>query len=266
MNFDLDGRTAYAYTGGKALDPALPGVVFVHGALHDHSVWILQSRYLAHHGRAVLAVDLPGHGRSAGPALGVEDAGRWLADLVAASGVQRTALVGHSMGSLIALEAAARLGERATQLVMCGTAYPMKVSNTLLEMSQRDTLRAIDLVNTLEHSTRAAKPSCPGPGFSIHGGNRALMRRMQRGYAQGNLFHFDFAACDAYCGLEKAAGALRCPTTLVLGERDQMTPPKATGALQQALKPEVVTLPVGHNVMAEAPDDVLDAIVAALQH
>jgi len=265
MKWTLDGRTAYAYTGGRALDPALPGVVFVHGALNDHSVWILQSRYLAHHGRAVLAVDLPGHGRSAGPALSVEDAGRWVADLVAASGVARTALVGHSMGSMIALEAAARLGERASALVMVGSAYPMKVSPALLEASRTRVHEAIDMVNALSQSTHAARPSCPGPGFSIHGGNRALMRRMQAGYGQGNLFLHDFSACDAYAGLPQAAAGLRCPVTLVLGARDAMTPPRAAASIAQALKARTVTLDAGHSLMAEAPDAVLRAIVQALQ-
>jgi pimeloyl-ACP methyl ester carboxylesterase len=265
MNMEIDGHTAYAYTGGKPFDPALPGVVFVHGALHDHSVWGLQSRYLAHHGRAVLAVDLPGHGRSGGAALDVPAAGRWLAALIEACGLRRTALVGHSMGSLIALEAAALLGARASALVMVGTAYPMKVSARLLELCQRDVLAAIDLVNVLSNSTRAAKPSNPGPGFSTHGINRALMRRMQRGYTQGHLFHLDFSACDAYGGLEAAAPKLQCPVTLVLGARDQMTVPKAAAPIAQALKARVVTLPVGHNLMAEDPDGVLNAIHSALQ-
>jgi pimeloyl-ACP methyl ester carboxylesterase len=264
VNIDLDGHTAYAYTGGKPFDPALPGVVFVHGALHDHSVWILQSRYLAHHGRAVLAVDLPAHGRSGGPPLGVQAAGRWVASLVQASGLRRTVLVGHSMGSLIALESAAQLGARASALVMVGTAYPMKVSPKLLELCQRDVLAAIDLVNSLSNSTHAAKPSHPGPGFSIHGSNRALMRRMQRGYNAGNLFHAAFSACDAYAGFEAAAGKIECPVTLVLGTRDQMTSPQAVAPLVAALKPRVVTLPVGHNLMAEAPDGVLDAIESTL--
>lgn len=264
MNVELNGHTAYAYTGGKPFDPALPGVVFVHGALHDHSVWILQSRYLAHHGRAVLAVDLPGHGRSGGAVLDVTQAGRWLCQLIEASGLRRTALVGHSMGSLIALEAAAQLGERASALVMVGTAYPMKVSPKLLELCQRDALAAIDLVNGLSNSTHAAKPSHPGPGFSIHGSNRALMRRMQRGHAPGNLFHDDFKACDAYAGLEAAAPRLKCPVTLVLGARDQMTSPKAVAPIVEALHPRVVTLRVGHNLMAEDPDGVLNAIAAAL--
>jgi len=265
MNIHLDGHSVYAYTGGKPLDPSLPGVVFVHGALHDHSVWILQSRYLAHHGHAVLAVDLPAHGRSAGAPLDVAQAGRWLARLVEASGLRRTALVGHSMGSLIALEAAANLGARASALVMVGTAYPMKVSPKLLDLCQRDALAAIDLVNTLLHSTHAAKPSHPGPGFSIHGSNRALMRRTQRGCGDGNLFLADFSACDAYGGLEAAARQIVCPVTLLLAARDQMTPPQATAPLVAALKPRVVTLPVGHNLMAEAPDGVLNAISEALK-
>ena len=69
MRISLDSHEAYAYTGGRAFNPALPTVCFIHGAQHDHSVWILQSRYLAHHGYGVLAWDLPGHGRSAGAPL-----------------------------------------------------------------------------------------------------------------------------------------------------------------------------------------------------
>lgn len=260
MNFSIDGKTAYAYTGGRPLDASRPGIVFIHGALHDHSGWIQQTRYLAHHGFAVLAVDLPAHGRSEGPPLAVPEAGRWVADLVAAAGLSRVALAGHSMGSLIALEAAARLGDRASHLFMIGTAYPMKVGPQLLELSQRDPLAAIDLVNTLSISTIASKPSHPGPGFWLHGGNRALMRRTLRGWPGGNLFHFDFSACNDYAGLEAAAATLRCPTTLVLGSRDQMTSPKAVAPLAAALKPRVVTLPSGHALMAEAPDGLLETL------
>src|SRR5688572_33242408 len=101
MDLELDGHTAYAYTGGKPFDPALPGVVFVHGALHDHSVWGLQSRSLAHHGRAVLAVDLPGHGRSGGLALDVPDAGCWLGALIEGRGLRRSSMVGHRVGARV---------------------------------------------------------------------------------------------------------------------------------------------------------------------
>lgn len=264
MNLHVHGGSAYAYTGGTPWKSAQPGVVFVHGALHDHSVWILQSRYLAHHGFSVMAVDLPGHGRTPGPALEVADAGRWLADLVMGSGWDRVALVGHSMGSLIALEAAGHLGAAARALFMVGTAYPMKVSPALLQMSLEDPLRAIDLVNSLSISTHAAKPSHPGPGFNLHGGNRALMRRTQRGYTEGNLFHHDFMACNAYNGLEKTAPLVRCPTTLILGSKDQMTSPRAISPLVDALNPQITQLPCGHAVMAESPDGLLHALLHGL--
>lgn len=265
MKLTVGGREAFAYTGGRPFDPGLGGVVFVHGALHDHSVWGLQSRYLAHHGHAVLAVDLPGHGRTPGPALGVTQAADWLAELVEKAGLQRTALVGHSMGSLIAFEAAARLGERASALVMIGCAYPMQVSAKLLELCQSDPMSAIDRVNALSISTHAAKPSAPGPGFVLHGGNRALMRRMQRGYAQGNLFHHDFQACDAYRGLQEAAARLRCPVSLVLGNRDQMTPPKASQEIIQTLRPQVTRLESGHHLMGECPAELLQVLIATLR-
>jgi len=133
MKLVVDGREAYAYTGGKPFDPALPCVVFVHGALNDHSVWTLLARWFAHHGHSVLALDLPGHSRSEGPALAsVEEMALWLLRVLDAAGVAQAALVGHSMGSLVALEAAARAPGRITRLVMVGTAYPMKVSDALL--------------------------------------------------------------------------------------------------------------------------------------
>jgi pimeloyl-ACP methyl ester carboxylesterase len=263
MKIEIDGHPAFAYTGGKALDARLPGVVLIHGALHDHSAWIQQSRYLAHHGRAVLAVDLPAHGRSGGAPLSVEGAAAWVIKLVQAVGLQRVTLAGHSMGSLIALEAAAALGDAAHHLVMVGTCYPMIVPKALTDLALADPLAAMKRVNATSNSTHAAKPSHPGPGFSIHGGNLALMRRNQAGWRVGNLFHHDFSACDAYRGLEIAAARLRCPTTLVLGALDQMTPPKATAAMQAHLKARVITLPVGHNLMAEAPDGVLNALVEA---
>lgn len=268
MKWLVDGREAYAYTGGKALDPAMPAIVLIHGAIDDHSVWALQSRSLAHHGCAVLAVDLPGHGRSAGPALpSVEALADWVVALLGAAGVERAVLVGHSMGSLIALEAAARLGARAAGLVMVGTAYPMKVSPALLDTALLDVHKAIDLVNGFSYSSLAAKPSAPSPGFWLRGNGRALNRRMVRSYAEaghGNLFHHDFGVCDRYAHGLEAAALVSCPVGFVLGERDQMTPPAAAAALAEALHPNSQRLSAGHALMSETPDGVLAAIRAML--
>jgi len=258
MDLAVNGTTSYAYTGGKRFDPALPAVVFVHGAQHDHSVWILQSRYLAHHGFGVLAVDLPGHGRSAGPALtSVEAMSGWLIRLLDAAGVKQASIVGHSMGSLIAIETASRFPDRVARIAMVGTAVPMRVGDELLAATRDDEPGAIDMINIWSHSGYAQKPSNPGPGFWVVGQNKRLMERMDAG-----VLHADFAACNAYANGLVAAGSLKCPVLFILGRRDAMTPLKAAAALRQAI-PDAMTVEVpatGHALMAEAPDAVLEAL------
>ncbi|WP_374565287.1 alpha/beta fold hydrolase [Ideonella sp.] len=265
MKLTVNGREAYAYTGGKAFDPALPCVVFIHGALHDHTVWTLLARWCAHHGYSVLAVDLPGHMKSAGPALdSVEAMADWVLALLDAAEVKQAALVGHSMGSLIALEAAGRAPGRVSKLVMVGTAYPMKVSPALLEMSKNDPLAAIDLVTTLSYSSIAQKPGYPGPGVWVRGGGKALCRLVLAKQGNDQLYHQDFVACNAYAGALDAAAKVTAPATLILGRRDQMTPPKAAAEIGAALKARVETVDAGHVLMAEAPDATLAALRAAL--
>ena len=253
-----ESRT-YAYTGGRPFDPALPTVVFIHGAEHDHCVWVLQSRYLAHHGRGVLAVDLPGHGRSQGPPLeSVEAMADWIAALLDAAGVKQAALVGHSMGSLIAVECAARYPERVSRIALIGTAFPMRVSDELLEATRSNEPLAQDMVNIWSHSAYAHYPSNPGPGFWVIGENLRLMQRQKPG-----VMHVDFAACNDYANGGAAATKVACPALLVLGKRDIMTPPRATKELTSALKDKRVVeiAGSGHALMAEKPDEVLDALV-----
>ncbi|QDQ84687.1 alpha/beta fold hydrolase [Paraburkholderia megapolitana] len=265
MIIDVRGTPAYAYTGGKSFDPALPCAVFIHGAEHDHSVWALQTRYFAHHGFSVLAVDLPGHHRSAGPALSsVAGMADWLAALLDAVGVQRAFVAGHSMGSLIALDFAGRYADRVTHLALLATAVPMTVSATLLDAAREREPEAIEMVNQWSHSTFAAKPSCPGPGFWLHGMNQRLMERVSA-TGEPQLFHTDFAACNAYTdGLERAA-QVRCPVRFIVGKRDAMTPPRAARALADAFAAagatvDTVTLDAGHALMTEQPDATLDAL------
>lgn len=267
MMIDVQGTPLYAYTGTKPFNPAQPTVVFIHGVLNDHSVWILQTRYLAHHGWNVLAIDLPGHGKSGGePPATVQDAARTVIALLDAMGVAQAALVGHSFGSLIALQAAADAPDRVSQLVMVGTAYPMKVSPALLDASLNQPYKAIDMVNVFSHSTLAPPPSALGPGTWLHGGSRALMRRVLASNPKVNVFHTGFLACDRYDQGEQAMERVECPTLFLLGTHDQMTPPKAAQDLAaKARHGHTVLLRAGHSLMTENPDGVLMALLRFLK-
>lgn len=262
MFIKVNGHDIYAYTGGKAFDASKPTVIFIHGVLNDHSVWILQSRYMANHGWNVLAIDLPGQGKSGGePPSTVEEAADTIIALLATTGLDQAALVGHSFGSLIAMEAAARAPAHISHLVMAGSAYPMKVSPALLESSVKAPEKAIAMVNQFSHSTLAPPPSSLGPGTWLYGGSRALMRRMLASNPKTNVFYTGFKACDSYTGGEQAMAAVHCPTLFIIGRHDQMTPPKAARSLAaHARLAKLVEVNGGHALMSEAPDEVLSAL------
>jgi len=270
MKLAVKGQETYCYTGGKPFNAAQPTAIFIHGVLNDHSVWILQSRYLAHHGWNVLCVDLPGHCRSQGevPA-SVEDAADFFAALMDAAGLQRAALIGHSWGSLIALEAAARLQDRVSHLVLVGTASPMKVSPALLESSRSDPMAALKMIQVFSRSTLAAGPSLLGPGTWVYGVGMALGKRVLAGNPLA--FYQGFKACDSYAGGPQAIARISCPVLFVLGAQDQMTPAKAAQSLVQAAREhgknvQVAMVPVGHHQMAESSEQTLAAITGFLKN
>ena len=261
MELMVDGRKVFAATGGKSFDPKLPTVVFIHGASFDHTVWGLQARWFAWHGRGVLAIDMPGHGRSDGPLLdSVPAMADWIVRLLDAAGAAQAALVGHSMGALIALDAAGRHPERVTKLALLGAAYPMRVNDELLASAKADEHLSKDLINAWGFGRAAQLGQHRMPGlWMMRGGLRTLEQS-----GKGVLYN-DLAACNAWGGGEASAAAVTCPALFVLGERDMMTPLKAARGLAQKMRAEVVVLPkVGHIMMEEAPDETLDALKAFL--
>ncbi len=268
MQIQVNSHSTYAYTGGKDFNPALPTVVLIHGVLCDHSVWALQSRYLANHGWNVLAIDLPGHCRSEGaPPATVQEAALFIQALLDALSVKQAALVGHSFGSLIALQAAANMGPRICHLVMVGTAYPMKVSQALLDASLNEPDKALHMTNVFSRAT-LAPPS--GAGAWVFGASLALGRRVLASNKTANVFHTGFNACNSYDQGLQAMAAVTCPVLMVLGESDQMTTPKnaqplITQAKESGKHLQVEMIPNGHHQMSESPDQTLDAIVGFLR-
>src|SRR3984957_20497382 len=104
MRIVVNGAATFVATGGKEFDSSLPAIVFLHGAGMDHSVWALLARAIAHHGYAVLAPDLPGHGRSAGtPLTSIAALADWTAALIDGAGSKAARLGGRYIGSLFAL-------------------------------------------------------------------------------------------------------------------------------------------------------------------
>ena len=260
MRFVVDGHEIYAYTGSRALVPAQPSLVFVHGAGNDHSVWALQSRYFAHHGFNVLALDLPAHGRSQGaPLPSVQAIAEWIPRVLDAAGVERARLVGHSLGALACLECAAQDTDRIERIVLIGPSTPMPVSDVLLDAAEADDPVAFDLISGWSHSMPRQLGGNPVPGMWMTGTGIRLLARTKPG-----VLHVDLAACNAYAhGLDAAKG-VRCPAFVIMGQRDLMAPAKNALALVASL-PDVRTVTMagaGHAMMAEQPDAVLDALRA----
>lgn len=262
MRLTVEGTEIFAATGGRDFDPALPGVLLVHGAGMDHSVWALQSRYLAHRGRAVLAVDLPGHGRSEGEALtSVQALGDWLIALLDAAGLQQAGLAGHSMGALACLSAAARHAERVRVLALLGVASRMPVHPDLLALAAADDHKAFELIDDWAHGPQAHLGGHPLAGTWLLGSGERLLERARPG-----VLHSDLAACNAYAEGADEAARICCPTRLILGADDKMTPAKAGAKLAQLIpEADAVVIPdCGHMMMTERPEATLDALRAVV--
>src|SRR3981189_235249 len=258
MPLSFNGSDTFLATRGPDFDSSLPAIVLLHGAGFDHTVWALHSRWFAHHGFGVLAPDLPGHGRSSGaPLPTIADMADWTAALLDASGAEKAKLVGHSMGSLIALETATRHPAKVSALSLIGTAAAMPVSPDLLKAAEANDSAAIDMVSIWGLGFQAELGGSLAPGLWMHSGAQRVLEQCRPGV----LFN-DLRACNAYQNALAAAAGVTVPTIFILGERDMMTPAKAGKMLAAAVpNPRTILLRgAGHMMMAERPDELLAAL------
>ncbi len=258
MELSVDGCAVFATTGGTDFDPAKPAVVFLHGAGFDRTAWRLQTRWFAHHGRSVLAIDFPAHGRSAGPALeSIAAMAEWAAALIEAAGLKNAALVGHSMGGLVAIETAARFPDKVRALGLCGVAAEMPVHPEMLESAKADTLKVQELMTFWGMGNALHKGGMVSPGLWLRRESLAVLSGNRAG-----VIHADLAACNAYKDALARAAAIRCPTVLVLGDGDLMTPAAKAKPLAAAIAASrtVVIANSGHFMMVERPDETLEAL------
>ena len=252
-----DGTSVFAATGGRPFDAEKPVVMFLHGAGMDHTVWAMQARYFSHHGYSVLSVDLPAHGRSDGkPPESIPEHGDRILDLIEASGAKDVRLVGHSMGALITLEVAGRADPRVKAAALLGVVPEMKVHPDLLSAARAGKHAAIETVVGWGVGRRAQMAGI-GRRATVAGASLRLLEQRA-----APVLGIDFAACDAWDGALTAASNVRCPTLVLSGADDRMTPPKLARPLISAIDgAEAVTLArAGHMMMVEQPDETLDAL------
>lgn len=258
MWLDVAGKRVFAATGGKVFDPALPAVVFIHGNGCDHTSWSMQTRWFAYHGYGVLAVDLPGNGRSDGPMPdSVEAFADWLPGLLDAAGVQQATLVGHSMGALIGLETALRHPARVTRLSLLGFAYPMAVNPELQALADSGSYTTVELMNDWMIAKKNQIGANRVPGGSLLAASIRLVDSAPR-----SSLALGFRVCNGYANGKQAVAGVACPVQIIAGERDQMTPLRAArGWAKEFRDGRIDVLPgCGHLMMGERPDETLDAL------
>ncbi len=258
MQLTVGSKQVFVGSGGRDFDPSLPAVVFLHGAGMDHSVWALLARAFSHNGFGVLAPDLPGHGRSGGPALSsIAALADWTAALIDAAGINAARVIGHSMGSLVALEMAAHHPAKLSALGLIATAAPMRVSDDLLGAAKANDHAAIDMISIWGYGQRAVLGGCEAPGMWMLGGALRLLER-----ASSGVLFADLSACNAYKDALGAAAKVAVPAAVILGGRDVMSPLKNGKPVATAIQNSRLTVleTAGHMLMSERPNEVLRAL------
>lgn len=237
----IGGRRIACWVGGEDLPPEGGTLVFVHGAGGDHRTWIRQ--YQALRDRFPLAaVDLPGHGRSEGP--GEEEVSvyaQWLRESLAAFGIVRPILIGHSLGAGICLEFAVRYGGEAAAVVLAGGGARMPVSAAFSETLQTDPAAWLALAGRLALAKANRERFA---GIVTEG-----MSRTDPATLRG-----DFAACSRM-ELTGQVQGIRIPACVICGTEDRIAPPALSQFLGKQIPGArlVMIEGAGHFVMLEAP-------------
>lgn len=254
-----DGTPLYAHTGGVEFDAQRPVVVLVHGAGTDHTVWRGQTRYLAHHGFAVLAIDLPGHGRSGGVRGDtIETRGDAVVALLDALGVSTAALVGHSMGSLVGLDVAGRRPGRVWGLALLATTPRMAVHPVLIESARAGDTISLALTRAWAHGSTVGGDAEPGEW--LQGVNWRTTAAVGL-----DVYADDFVACDTWAAAPERAAAVTCPALVVSGRLDRMTTVRGGAAMADLLGCEHVVLDAGHQFPQEAPWETTQTLTTFLR-
>jgi pimeloyl-ACP methyl ester carboxylesterase len=176
--------------------------------------------------------------------------------------IKRAALVGHSMGTLIALDCAARYPDRVSQIALIGTSVPMPVSDALLDAARNRPQEAFDMLNIWGHAPQLKWGKNPSPGTSSMMSYRRLLQQSEPG-----VLAADLSACQAFKLDENTLGGIHAPALVLAGGRDLMTPPKSAQVLASRIAGSIYQIieESGHAIMQESPGKTLDALKGFLK-
>ena len=254
------GERIFFSNGNGSLQAGRKSVIFLHGAGMDHTIFVMPSRYFARHNFNVYAFDLPRHGRSKGESCeSIHSFTDWLASAMKELNILDAAIVGHSMGSLIALNFAARHPDGTRALALLGTSTPMPVSEPLLTAAKESDHSAIDMANNWSHSHFGKLGGNETPGICMSMSGQRLLEQ-----ATGNTFFSDLKACNEYKDGESVAKSVSSKTLVIIGNEDKMTSPtNALKVAQNIPNSRVCRLEnCGHSMLSERPNAVLDALIS----
>ena len=222
-------------------------LVLVHGAGGSHLDWPAPLRRLT--GANVYDLDLPGHGRSQGTGRSSIAAYRdSLLGFLDSLGLERAVVVGHSMGGAISLDSALHYPDRLAGLILVGSGARLRVAPAILTGILSDFEATVDLVCDYAF----------GPGATEQLkrlGRQRLLRTLPE------VLRGDYAACDAFDVMERL-GEVRCPTLVIGGTADRLTPSKYSIYLRDHIPGAELVLvdAAGHMVMLEKPEVVTKAV------
>ena len=222
-----------------------PPIVLIHGAGGHHLYWPPQVRRLQD--QRVLALDLPGHGKSSGT--GHQTIGAYardVAEFIQAVGLSTAVLVGHSMGGAIALAMAEAEPKRVLGLGLIATGARLRVAPELLQA-------AADPVSFSEAVALAGELSF-APRSSPRLKTLAAARMRE---TRPSVLYGDFLACDAF-DMSARLADIAAPTIILCGAEDRMTPPMYSAFLKARIRGAGLDIlpDAGHMLMLEQPDEV----------
>ena len=258
MNITIDRKKVFIATSGKEFDPEKRTWVFIHGSAMDHTIWATFNRYFTSIGINVLAVDLPGHGKSSGKPLNkIEDISDWLVKVFKKLKLKQAIVAGHSMGALIAYDFAARYPQHCEAAVLLGFCLPMPVNQMLLDLSEANDHRAYEMIIDFGYAPNSKIGAAQAPGLWMTEGGMRLMEESR----PDTLFN-DFTACNNYTPDEDLAENISCPVLFIAGAADKMTPVRGMMPWVKKIgQSQLEVIPrCGHMMMMEKPNQVIKAL------